>query len=182
MMPGLLENKYGRRVLLHLLAPFNNRYLPLEYQDWVRPNTAPSAGENGGNGDAAAGKATSLKDPTLRRREVLGAGKGSLGAQLVAEVEADLRRLLCSFTATDCVLEVCDCVWLVCDRVLVCLLYFDGVCVCVCVVTCKCSLWWRCLYVCVCNCASVFVCIFVCTFDLCLCLCTYVYGYVYMCM
>mmetsp|Transcript_9410 Transcript_9410/g.23839 ORF Transcript_9410/g.23839 Transcript_9410/m.23839 type:complete len:652 (-) Transcript_9410:138-2093(-) len=93
MLPGLLEHKYGRRVVLQLLAPFHNRYLPVEYQEWVRPSSEE-------------GKTTSLKDPVLRRRELLGSGEGSLAAQLVGAVEGDLAGLLSSFTATDCVLEV----------------------------------------------------------------------------
>lgn len=48
MLPGLLEHKYGRRVVLQLLAPFHNRYLPVEYQEWVRPSSEE-------------GKTTSLK-------------------------------------------------------------------------------------------------------------------------
>lgn len=38
-MSDLLQHKYGRRVVLNLLAPFSNRYVPVEYQEWIRPNS-----------------------------------------------------------------------------------------------------------------------------------------------
>ena len=39
-MSDVLDHKYGRRVILQLLAPFRNRYVPVDYQEWIRPNAA----------------------------------------------------------------------------------------------------------------------------------------------
>uniref|UniRef100_A0A061SK00 Pumilio homology domain family member 6 n=1 Tax=Tetraselmis sp. GSL018 TaxID=582737 RepID=A0A061SK00_9CHLO len=119
MMGDALRHKYARRVLLHLLAPFNNRYLPAEYHDWVRPapvsesearggedGEAGDEGDEDGAGGASSGRGVSRKDPDLRRREVLGSGPGSLSESVVAAVEADAGALIRDFHGADCLVEV----------------------------------------------------------------------------
>ena len=61
MISEVLDHKYGRRVILQLLAPFRNRYVPVEFQSWIRRDSNAGDVEDG---DAEAGtekKSTSLK-------------------------------------------------------------------------------------------------------------------------
>ena len=48
-----------------------------------------------------------LQDPDVRRKEVLGQGKGSLANTITDVAEKDADALLRSFHGADCILEVC---------------------------------------------------------------------------
>lgn len=96
----LCTHKYGRRVLLHLLAPRDTAFFDQYTINIMQPTFVPASKEDGDNGDdGGEGRMvpTSKKDPDTRRRELL----PEVAPKLLSWCTQNASTTLCKATTAD---------------------------------------------------------------------------------
>ncbi|KAL3132742.1 hypothetical protein ABBQ32_009245 [Trebouxia sp. C0010 RCD-2024] len=106
----LCKSKYGRRIILQLLHPDQQKYVPLHVQQMMHPPSKSASGfktsEEQPIEQEQAVLGGSKKDNDVRRQEILSEGAGSLAGSLCSTCSAHVADMLRDARACDVILEV----------------------------------------------------------------------------
>ncbi len=91
----IIQDKYGRLVLLQLLVPGNKRYFPQVTIDLLQPVLVPSAE------DPTKLVSTSKKDPEIRRLELW----NTMQKDIIAMFKRFMYKIITNYQARDVLLE-----------------------------------------------------------------------------
>ncbi|KAL3157064.1 hypothetical protein ABBQ38_001311 [Trebouxia sp. C0009 RCD-2024] len=108
----LCKSKYGRRIILQLLHPNQQKYVPLHVQQMMHPPSKSASGFKTSEEHAVEQEQAqavlggSKKDNDVRRQEILSEGAGSLAGSLCSTCSAHAADMLRDPRACDVILEV----------------------------------------------------------------------------
>lgn len=91
----IIQDKYGRLILLQLLVPGNKRYFPQVTIDLLQPVLVPSAE------DPTKLVSTSKKDPEIRRLELW----NTMQKDMIAMFKRFMYKIITNYQARDVLLE-----------------------------------------------------------------------------